>query len=302
MAGDRSCQLETQGTGLLIRAPAKLNLSLLIAGRRPDGFHEIETVMAKIDWHDELRIARTDVPGIQLICQGDYAVPQDPTNLVYRAAANLFENCQLAPSVRLTLTKNVPPGSGLGSGSSDAAATLLGLDALLDLALPQSALTDLAAQIGSDVPFFLNGPLAFCTGRGEQVRHVSTPFPFTALLILPDLNSSTKRVYANYNHDEPLYRRLHCQIEQLLARDRIDALSRMCANMLQQSCFGLYEELGRLKKTVESLGIGPVCLSGSGSSLFVLIDDADVGRTVQACQEITSRTGCRCIVVRNNGW
>jgi 4-diphosphocytidyl-2-C-methyl-D-erythritol kinase len=260
-------QITIVGDGLLVRAPAKINLSLLIAGHRPDGFHEIETVMAKIDFFDEILIQSGLRPGIQLTCEGPYWAPGGGDNLIYKACAMLLDNCRSEANIRITLTKNVPAGSGLGSASSNAAAALVGANRFLKLGLDRRRLTKLAGNLGSDTPFFLNGPLALCTGRGEKIRKFDEDFDFSALLILPDVTVSTKRVYANYTHDSSLYEELSGQINGYIRKNRIDLVSRMCANMLQISCFSLYEELAELKAEIESLGVGPLCLSGSGSAL-----------------------------------
>jgi 4-diphosphocytidyl-2-C-methyl-D-erythritol kinase len=302
MTCDRFCpQFESRETGLLVRAPAKINLSLLIAGRRPDGFHEIETVMAKIDWFDEVLI-EPGPTGVVFACEGPHWAPADETNLVYRAADLLLQTCGKSPGVKLTLTKNVPAGSGLGSGSSDAAATLAGLNEYLNLGLSKAQLLALASQLGSDVPFFLNGPLAYCTGRGEKITELSGNFPFVALLILSDVNSSTKAVYGNYRHDPALYRQLHDTMGALLARNRVDSVARMCVNMLQRSCFELYEELGQRKAAIESLGLGPVCLSGSGSTMFIFVGPGDPGHLEALRELVAEKTGCASAVVRNNRW
>jgi 4-diphosphocytidyl-2-C-methyl-D-erythritol kinase len=295
-------QFERFKDGLLVRAPAKLNLSLLIAGRRPDGFHEIETVMAKVDWYDEIRIEPGRTAGLELVCAGPRWAPQDPTNLVYRAAELVLREAGQSPSLRLTLVKNLPAGSGLGSASSDAAATLMGLDRYLGLGLAGAPLARMAAQLGSDVPFFLDGPLAYCTGRGEKIAALAGSSPFAALLILSDINSSTKAVYANYRHDPACYHRLHETITAFLEKDRVDAVARMSENMLQRSCFELYEELGERKNAIESLGIGSVCLSGSGSTMFLLFNPGEDQRVEAARELIANRTGCDSAVVRNNPW
>ncbi len=240
-------QFERIGDGLLVRAPAKINLSLLIAGKRPDGFHEIETVMAKIDWFDEIEIQPASKRGIEFACQGPCWAPNDATNLVYRAAELILHTCGRTDNLTLTLTKNIPAGSGLGSGSSDAAATLAGLNTYLNLGLTKSQLMDLASRLGSDIPFFLNGPLAVCTGRGEKISELAGGFDFVAVLILPAVNSSTKEVYAHYHHDPALYSRLHSQVAAHLEKNRVDLAAGMCVNMLESSCFHLYEELGDLK-------------------------------------------------------
>lgn len=302
MAADRfHPQFEPLTTGWLIRAPAKLNLSLLIAGRRPDGFHEIETVMAKVDWYDEVRIA-PGRSGIELICNGPHWAPHGRDNLVYRAAEEVFRAAGRSEGVRLTLTKNIPAGSGLGGASSDAAATLMGLNRYFDLGLSPGQLAELAARLGSDIAFFLDGPLAFCTGRGEKITALPRPFDFQALLILPDINVSTAKVYANYIHDPQTYRQCSAHVKEHIGKNRIDFVARMCANMLEASCYRVCAELGRLKEAVESLGIGPVCLSGSGSTLYTLVHEKDSGSLDHLRDQIASKIGCRSIVVGNNSW
>jgi len=187
-------QITAVGDGLLILAPAKINLSLLIAGKRPDGFHEIETVMAKINWYDEILIQPGQTQGIELICKGPCWSPQGQENLVYQAAEMLLESCGLSSDIKITLNKNIPAGSGLGSASSDAAAALIGLNKFLKLGLDGKSLEELAANLGSDVAFFLDGPLAFCTGKGEKIQKLNENFDFLAILVLPDVNISTKKV------------------------------------------------------------------------------------------------------------
>jgi 4-diphosphocytidyl-2-C-methyl-D-erythritol kinase len=295
-------QFERVGDGLLVRAPAKINLSLLIAGKRPDGYHELETIMAKIDWCDEILIQPGRQAGIELVCEGPEWAPQSQDNLVYRAADLVFRTCGQAADVRLTLTKNVPAGTGLGSASSDAAATLMGLNRYLDLQLPAQVLADLAAQLGSDVAFFLNGPLALCTGRGEKIEKLPVSFPFTALLILPSVSVSTKEVYAHYVHDPALYRQWKRKISDPMRKNRVDLVATMCANMLRRTCFHLFEELGAFKEAIESLGVGPICLSGSGSAMFSILSDQDTERLENLRDRITEQLGCRNILVRNNRW
>ena len=295
-------QFERREAGLLVRAPAKLNLSLLIAGKRPDGFHEIETVMAKVNWLDEILIEPRPTSGIELLCDGPQWVPEGSDNLVYRAAEEAFRISGRALAVRLTLTKNIPAGSGLGGASSDAAAALMGLNAYFDLDLSKTQLAEGAARLGSDVAFFLNGPLALCTGRGEKIEELHTDFDFVALLILPDINVSTERVYKAYAHDSGQYEQCHRRANDYLRKNRIDLVVGMCANMLEASCYHTFSELGELKEAVESFGIGPVHLSGSGSTLFLMVDDSDSERLRLLQDQIASKTGCRSIVVRNNRW
>lgn len=295
-------QITTVGNGLLVRAPAKINLSLLIAGKRPDGFHEIETVMAKVDFYDEILIEPGLKASIELLCKGPQWAPAGQDNLIYQAAKLLMNSCGEWADITISLTKNIPAGSGLGSASSDAAATLIGLNQYMEFGLPNRQLAKLAKQLGSDVAFFLSGPLAFCTGKGEKNKKLAKKFNFSALLILPDVSVSTKKVYANYRHNRPLYEKLNTRINGYIQENKIDLVSKMCVNMLETSCFSLYKELAELKAKIESLGIGPLCLSGSGSAMFCIMNSRDEERARESTRKLEQQIGCKSIIVNNNRW
>jgi 4-diphosphocytidyl-2-C-methyl-D-erythritol kinase len=295
-------QFETAGNGLLVRAPAKINLSLLVAGKRPDGFHELETIMAKVNWYDEILIEPGQKAGIQLICTGPQWAPAGEENLIYQAAKILLKKIGDYADIKITLTKNIPAGSGLGSASSDAAATLLGLNKYLDLKIPDQQLAELAAMLGSDVAFFLNGPLAFCTGKGEKIKKIEKIFNFIALLILPDVSVSTKKVYANYQHNKPLYEKLSAQINNHIQKNNIDLIVKMCANMLAVSSFSIVEGLAELKAKIESLGIGPCCLSGSGTGMFYINESGDEERARKYKHKLEENVDCKNVIVSSNRW
>ena len=294
-------QITAVSNGLLVRAPAKINISLLIAGKRPDGFHDIETVMAKVNFYDEILIEPGEKAGIELVCRGPRWAPEGKDNLVYQACEMLLDSRQLA-DIKITLTKNIPAGSGLGSASSDAAATFIGLNQYMNFGLPNRELAKVAKQLGSDVAFFLDGPLAFCTGKGEKIKKLAKEFNFLALLILPDVSVSTKKVYANYRHNAAVYEQLSARVNSYVQEKKIDLVSEMCANMLQISSFSLYRELAELKARIESLGIGPLCLSGSGSALFFIIDSKEEKRASETRRKLEERIGCNSIIVSNNRW
>jgi len=293
-------QFTVIGDKLLVRAPAKINLSLLIAGKRDDGFHEIESVMAKVDLYDELLLERSDAGDIVLICEGKYPVPATKDNLVYKAAELICNSANIKPGIKITVTKNIPVAAGLGGGSSDAASTLLGLNKFLNLGLTDQKLHDLAAKLGSDINFFLGSPLAFCSGRGEKIKKIDKIFPFRAILLIPDITVYTKKVYANYKHDEELYRRFNSRIMQMINENNIDLLTCMCANMLAESCYQLHPELLGLKSRVEAIGAGTVGLSGSGSTLYCLLSDQDDVERYQAI--VKNDIGCDSAIVNNNRW
>jgi len=294
-------QCEETDSGLLVRAPAKINLSLLIAGKRPDGFHAIETVMAKVDYYDEITIEPGRQPGVELVCQGPHWAPDGPENLVYQAAQQILASVAQPTPLRITLSKNIPAGTGLGSASSDAAATLLGLNRYLNLDLSLDVLSAMAATLGSDVTFFLHGPLAYCTGRGENVTPLPLSFPFTALLILPSITISTAAVYKHYRHDQRIYEDLHRKISVPISENRIDLLAEICTNMLSKACFGLETDLATLKNKIDACGLGPVNLSGSGSAMFCMIDGG-VRRAREIQRTIDQATNCLTRVITRNCW
>jgi len=286
---------------LLIRAPAKLNLSLLIAGKRPDGYHEIETVMAKVDFYDELLFEPGEADRIELICKGPRWAPQGRDNLVFQACRMLYDSAGAQPGIKVTLTKNIPAESGLGGGSSDAAAALIGLNRFAKLAVGPGKLRKIATRLGSDVPFFLGGPLALCKGTGEKIEEFDEEFAFHAILVLPSISVSTKRVYENYVHNQELYDKFSRKINKFIAEKKFDLLTQVCANMLQKSCFQIYERLTDVKSRIESLCSRTVGLSGSGSAMYCVVesDDQDAEHYQSMLNEIV---GCESVIVHNNRW
>jgi len=178
----------SSSSALELEAPAKLNLFLEVCHRRPDGYHEIDSVFQTIDLCDTVRLQRAD--SITMAVGGPEGAPADATNLAWRAAE------ALGGGVAITLHKRIPPGAGLGGGSSDAAAVLIGLDQLRGLRTPAGRLAELALGLGADVPFFLQrGGAARCQGIGERVEPLQNPPDERFLLALPNIETSTERVY-----------------------------------------------------------------------------------------------------------
>src|SRR5881397_1835210 len=181
-----------------VRAPAKINLSLKVLGRRSNGFHEIETLIAPITLCDQLEINRSDSSdGIRFSCD-DPSVPAGDDNLIMRAAKRFFAATKLKPAVSIELKKKIPYGAGLGGGSSDAASTLLGLNDLFEAKLEREALAKMAEPIGSDIPFFIFQCAALCKGRGELVAPLKLRQSLSLLLLKPGFAVSTSWAYHHW--------------------------------------------------------------------------------------------------------
>lgn len=256
-----------------ILAPAKVNLTLSILGRRPDGFHELDTLFQAIALHDVLDLAPASGPGVELVVEGADVGPVRE-NLVWRAAtALLAATGRERTGVRIELLKRIPAGAGLGGGSSDAAATLRGLVHLLDLRVSDDTLRELAAELGSDVPFFI-GPsgLARGTGRGERIEALD-PLPARALVLgLPDVTCATAAMYG-----ELARRRAERAIPAAPAPpppaswQDVFALAR---NDFELIAVDRHRVIAAALDALRARGLPLAMLSGSGSAVFAVAHDA----------------------------
>lgn len=249
-------------------APAKINLSLEIKGRREDGFHEIESFMAPISLSDRLTIERSkSTGGVQFSCD-DPSLSTGDDNLVVRAAKLFRKAASVEAGLEIALEKKIPHGAGLGGGSSDAASTLLGLNDLFETRLDRNDLMELAAQIGSDVPFFILGSAAMCRGRGEIVEPARLPANFNLLLVKPDFGVPTPWAYGRWQDSRELPGVEYACQEFSGVR---------FVNDLERPVFEKFVLLGYLKRWLrEQSEVGAALLSGSGSTVFaVLRADAD---------------------------
>ena len=260
-----------------VRTPAKVNLFLEVLGRRPDGYHEVATLLLAIDLFDELDFRPALTGDLSLTCD----VPDlltGPENLVLKAARRLRERTGYAGGATIRLTKRIPWAAGLGGGSSDAAATLAGLNELWKLGLSPAALARVGTEIGSDVPFFLNGPAAWCTGRGEVVSPVLIGRQIDLVLVKPPEGLSTADVYRRVK--VPANPADGSAAREALADGDVDALGRALHNRLQEPAFELCPSVADLHRRVQSVGAAGALLSGSGSCLFALCRSPEEARQV----------------------
>ena len=243
-------------------APAKINLYLHILGHRADGFHELETLMAPISLADTLEIEL--IPnGIEFTCS-DPLLADAKENLVVRAARLFLDEFKLATGVRVHLEKRIPVGAGLGGGSSDAAATLLALRTLTKINCPDEKLAELAARLGSDIPFFIYGQPAVCRGRGEIIEPFALKNSLQGLLVHPGFGVSTPWAYKTY-----------AQNPQQGEKGRgIGGFT--LRNDLEPPAFSKYPWLPTVKSWFrEQSGVVDALMSGSGSSVFALTESEE---------------------------
>src|SRR5436853_4483234 len=189
-------------TKMQVLAPAKINLSLRVLGKRPDGFHEIETLIAPISLYDKIDVAGQN-RWIDFVCD-DPTLSSGEDNLVVRAAKLFFEQTKIKSGASIKLQKKIPHGAGLGGGSSDAAATLLALNDLFETKLSREVLANLAARIGSDVPFFLFESAALCRGRGEIVGPTKLKKKLSILLLKPRFSVATAWAYSRWKDSKEI--------------------------------------------------------------------------------------------------
>lgn len=281
----------------IARCPAKINITLRVGPRRDDGFHEIESLVAQVDLCDILAVEPQE-PGCWSIACDDPAVPADDSNLVLRAARLLAERFPAeAPrcGARVRLEKHIPPGSGLGGGSSNAAAALRLFDELWGLGLSSGQLAEVGAALGSDVPLFLNGRQCIAAGRGERIEPVAQPVDGWVVLILSGITCPTERVYAEFDRLEPPSPAPGAR--QVLGSARgAAALMLHAYNQLEPAALRLHPSLRGLARAAELLACGPVRMSGSGSALYRLFDDERGARAFAA--RVADELPCQVKVAR----
>ncbi len=252
-------------------APAKINLSLRILGRRNDGFHEIETLIAPISLCDQIEIDKTDCEkGIEFSCD-DLSLPTGDENLIVRGAKSFFAATKITPAISIELKKKIPHGAGLGGGSSDAASTLLALNDLFEAKLPRETLAEIAESIGSDIPFFIFQSAALCKGRGELVTPVKLKEELSILLLKPEFGVSTASAYHRWRDSQEIPGVSYAA--QQFAKQSF-------MNDLERPVFEKFVFLAQLKMwLLEQPEVGAALMSGSGSTMFATLRpnaDADV--------------------------
>lgn len=280
---------------VVVWTPAKVNLFLEVLGKRPDGYHEIATLMVAIRLYDTL-VFRT-APDLTLRCS-NVQLSSGADNLVLRAAKLLQERTGCKQGAGIRLVKRIPMAAGLAGGSSDAAATLLGLNDLWKLGRSDAELAKIGAEIGSDIPFFFDTPAAWCTGRGEIVTPLKLPIPLDFVLLCPSFGMPTAAVYKNVAIPAaPICADAICSA---LVQGDVDLIGKLLHNRLQTAAEGLDPRMSEYARMLAEAGPAGSLMSGSGSTLFALCrspDEAD--RVAASLKTRTKAHDFKLIVTRS---
>lgn len=269
---------------LAILAPAKVNLILRILDRRSDGYHNLWSIMQAVALQDEMRIRlRPGHGGLQLRCDLS-ELPTDRTNLVHRAASAVMARAGYSQGIEIDLRKRIPMGAGLGGGSSDAAATIIGLNRLLQLNWSATEMTEIGQSLGSDVPFFLYGPTAIVSGRGETVRPLAIEGTRWAVLVNPGFPVETKWAYHELASTRVGVRPLARFLQKIDHQQRVTwkELSAAAENDFESPVFAAHERLREIKQALLDQGADMALLSGSGATVFGLFADEHGARGAEA--------------------
>jgi len=255
---------------LTLSAPAKLNLSLEILGKRPDGYHELRTLMVRLPGLAD-HLTFTKAEEFSFTCS-DTFLPLDESNLVVKAVRAFEKETGEPCRARLHLEKHVPHGAGLGGGSSDAATALVGLDRLLGTKLPVETLERLVGSFGSDIPFFITPGPSWCAGRGEIVKPADGIPSLPVVLFKPSFGVSTQDAYGRFTAGKPLPG-ISYQPQQVAGLT--------LTNDLERPVFSKHRFLGELKQwLLGQEGVSAAMMSGSGSTIFAILEDLDASDSI----------------------
>jgi 4-diphosphocytidyl-2-C-methyl-D-erythritol kinase len=265
-----------------LHAAAKINLFLHVTGRRPDGYHELVSLMCRIDLYDTL-LLDTSASGIHVDCRHP-DVPEGRKNLAYRAADLFFQTAGYRPAARVVIEKRIPVGAGLGGGSSDAAAVLRGLNQACGHPLSLAQLQALGLEIGADVPFFIDGRPSLATGVGERLD----PFPnldsHPLVTVFPGVAVSTAAIYKNLNLG---LTKCQKQLKSFLLNEEKFNVNRHLCNDLESVAVARFPRIETAKQALLARGAAGALMSGSGSAVFGLFDNLSTARRV--AQSLTDR-------------
>lgn len=276
--------IRPQGMRLEIRSPAKINLTLELLGKRPDGFHELETVMKTVNLCDQIMFSPRFDSQINLQLDSpsaDSNIPTDSRNLVVQALELVRQEAQIDLGMEVLLKKNIPSEAGLGGASGNAAAALLAANKIWNLGWSLDRLSTIGGKIGSDVPFFLTGGTALCRGRGELIEPIDCPAHLFVVIAKPPVGLSTKRVYSNAKiPPEPKRAQSLCDS---IVSGNVWEIGNVMFNRLQEFASPMCDWIVSLESEFCRLGCVAHQLSGSGTSYFGIFPTRQASQKASQC-------------------
>ena len=286
-----------QGQKTTLTSPAKVNLSLTVLGKRPDGFHDIHSIMQPLTLSDEIDLVLTGGDAVTVTCAHP-GVPTDERNLAHRAATLFQRETGRRCGVAIAIHKRIPVAAGLGGGSSNAATVLMGLDRLLGTACGEERLREMGARLGSDVPFFILRSSAIARGRGEVLEKITLP-PYWYILYNPPFAVSAAWAYENLNLTKSSSDIKIPNSEEV--RGIGERMGDFLRNDLEKAVLEAHPELKEIKDLLHGAGAGGELMSGSGPTLFGLFFDEKSARSAFEKLKSARGDGAVLLVARGAG-
>ena len=251
------------------QSPAKINLFLDVLGKRDDGYHDIVTIFEKIDLCDKIQLSESG-QGIEITSNVE-GLASDEANLAYRACSLLKESYGISNGVKIHIEKNIPIAAGLGGGSSNAAATLKGLNELWRLGIKDEELYDIGKKLGADAPFFIfNHSFALGRGRGDEINPIKTDLEMWHVIITPPVPVPTREIYANSNLNLTEIRPDVRILLRAIENKCFEEIKKYLHNTLEHIVAKKVTDISRAKDFIKNKGFDAVCVTGSGPTIFVL--------------------------------
>ena len=256
---------------IILKGRAKINLTLDVVGKRENGYHDLEMIMQTVNLYDTIYIRKTKVPGIRL--KANYSwLPTNEKNIAYRAAQLFFEESGIDGGIAIEITKRIPVAAGLAGGSTDAAATLVGLNKLYETHYSREKLMEMGLKLGADVPFCIARGTMLAEGIGEELTPL-TPMPQTyVVLVKPPISVSTAVVYKNLNINQIKKHPETKVVIEALAEGNVQKIADHMSNVLEEVTIGMHSEIQDIKKDFMKHGAMGTMMSGSGSTVFGLFE------------------------------
>ena len=273
-----------------LQAFAKINLGLDVLGKREDGYHEVRMIMQTIRMYDQLDMRKSVEPGIHLTTNKKY-IPVDENNLVWRAAKLMMDTCGIMEGVSIHLHKVIPVAAGMAGGSSDAAATLVGMNRLFHCGLSKEKLMELGVQIGADVPYCVMRGTALAEGIGEKLTSLPGVPMCYVLIGKPGISVSTKYVYTTLDLNTDTVHPDIDGMKKALEDGNLYGITERMGNVLQDVTIPAYPEVERIKEQMKALGAVNAMMSGSGPTVFGIFDNEE--KAQEACQKLRESGSCQ---------